>query len=535
MTRNWFRCWMSGLLLMAGPVAAQAPPPVDAYRQAVLIGVWDYDHEIHLGPMDADLQALSATFAALHFDRIVSLPNPDHLQIEAAIADAVQTANNVGNDRGVLTVIYFGGHGTMVDNNSYLLAKDFVRPANANEIIVNGGIRTDYIGEQLSGTGQPALLIVEACRNPYVPGTAPPAPAVDAGAGEEEDEAEDDEADTPMIALPGMHPGYVTLFGQTPGKLVEIAPRADGQPTVLVQAMREYAPQFGSLPALGSVVRTKVLDATVGQRHPMEPQLDARGGGELHLFYKDSERLADRALWEETSATGNAGLVQMFLVAFPTSPNIPVAKWWLREHAEAPASQPPEYVAYTPAHSAILGRPSPWFRDMRRVNKAASVRTESGQISAERIEALQRVPGTDHEYQGRTVEGREIRISGKLPSQYDVSRVSAFWKDQQATAVGCSVSQIEGGQCASVEQMAALTRSRAPEQVGTLYVAAVLDPARPAAETLAEALAIHKRLTVLGVPANAVSFRHFYKAELDTAAAPILVKRGDGNPLDQPE
>jgi hypothetical protein len=535
MARDGFGCWISGLLMMAGPVLAEPPPaPIDPYRQAILIGVWDYDHENDLGSMDSDLQALSTTFAQLNFDRVVALPNPSQQEIVAAISDAVQTAKGVGNDRGVLTVVYFGGHGTMVDNSSYLLARDFVRTANGSEIIISGGIRTDYIGEQISRAGQPALLIVEACRNPYVPGAAASPVAADEANDSDTDDDGNEEVNPPMIELPGMHPGYITLFGQTPGKLVEIAPRADGQPTVLVQAMRDYAPRFGSLPALGSVIRNHVLNATLGQRHPMEPHLDARGGGELHLFYNDNDRAADRLQWEALSAPGDAGLVRMFLAAYPTSPNVPVAKWWLRQY-EALTLQPREFVAYTPSHSAILGRRSPIFGNMRQVRIAANVHTDVGKIQSERIEALQRLPGPDQEYQGRTVDGHAFRISGQLPRQYDVSRVSAFWSDQQVTAVDCRVPQIEAGNCPSIEQIAELTRRRTPEQVGTLYIAVVLDPDRPAADTLAEALAIHARLKALGVPKNAVSFRHFYKAELDVAATQILVKRGDGNLLDNLE
>lgn len=526
MAKDWFCRWLAVLALLAGSVHAQ-PAPTDAYRQALLIGVWDYEHERDLGPMDADLRALTATFGQMNFDRIVSLPNPTQKQIESAINEAVLVASSVGGDRAVLTVVYFGGHGTMVENTSYLLAKDFIRPSDSSSIIISGGIRSDYLGEKFSQIGQPALLIVEACRNPFVPSDALPETNLDFVSS---DAPNAEDMPQPMIGLPVTYPGYVTLFGQTPGKLVEIAPRGIDEATVLVQALGELAPDFASISALGGAVRKRVMEATRGQRYPLEPHTDARGGGEIRLYYDDIQRFVDGREWNKIESRGDAELVRLFLVAYPTSPLVPVAKWRLREHEASVSEQPREYVAYTRFTNAILGRRAPIWERIRPVVIDRNVLTDAGVISGERIEALRRLPGPDQEYQGRAVGGRSFRVSGPLPNRYDVSRVAAFWSDQ-ATSVECNADEIEAGQCASIEQIAELARNQTPEQAGTLYVAAVLDPAYPAADILARAIAVDTRLEALGVPKNAVAFRHFLKAELTDATAPILIKRGDGNLL----
>ena len=157
------------VVLLSGCLRAADIAPVDPYRQAVLIGVWQYDQAPPLISMTPDLDLLEGELKAIGFDSVIKMSSPTQAGILDAMATAAAVAQQQSSTRAVLTLVYFGGHGTMVSNTSYLLAKDYSAAEDASEIIDHGGVRIDALATPFSSSGQPVLLVVDACRNAFTP------------------------------------------------------------------------------------------------------------------------------------------------------------------------------------------------------------------------------------------------------------------------------------------------------------------------------------------------------------------------------
>jgi hypothetical protein len=538
--------------------------PQDPYKQAILIGVWDYDERTYdLGSMDSDLLNLAKSFTDLEFDVVNVMRNPDQKQVDRALRDASNVAVGLGEERAILTVVYFAGHGTMVDSTSYLLTRDYAPPQDSSELALNGGIAADYIGEVFARVGQPLLLIVEACRNSFVPS----APDDLAGAGRPFFNAADG-SDTPwrttfsrelnlgagaipaemhsaflkapdamliasmeetqpprMIDVPTRNLGYAVFYGQSPGQIIEIPPRRRDQNTPLVNAIANSIQLTGIASVLFANVSDQVAAETAGQTHPLVPEYFDRGAGELYMRYDDDEREVDRRRWEKVLARDRAELVKGFLAGFRTSRYTAIAKKWLRD--EDVKSMRRQYAAAVDK-TGPSKVPSSGVREVEPVSSGLH-----GGVAippwVKNVEMVRRLPTTSPTFEVRTADGR-TKIFEHVVWVEDSTKNPDFWSGESVVPVGCDASQISSGACVEIERLAELARSSSPSQVGTIFVASILDGNRPdaVAMTFERTLAIAVRLSSLGVESGAVGFRTFYRVEIPNTASSILIRRGNG-------
>lgn len=508
---------------------ATEPAPREPFRQALLIGVWDYDHnDYDLGSFEANLLALQSAFDAYGFDRVVEpLRNPTAQQIIDAVNAAAKDASELEPERSALTVIYFIGHGTMVGHGAYLLGRDFRRPPHVSEITEYGGVQIDYLADVLGRTGQPAFLIIEACRNPLVadPDAPPPdpsaTPAADAG---------------PMIAPPSRYrAGQAVFYAQRPGGLVELIREDLRQPTPLVaalasiQAVRE---DYNEVNAMTAAVSTQVIATTGAQRYPAHPQLVQQGAsGQLFLRYSEDERSSDARRWQRTR---EAGSYQTFIAAYATSPFVPVAKWLDRRRAQSNIHAK-AYIAYSGEVQELLGRSPRWFeRGPDRANTRYSLRTTTGDRLVDRDILAMRRNEDGEGFEGRTMSGEIVLLSKVvLPSLFDASKIPEFWALGDVEAIACPAEDILSGQCPALEAAAAVALAGAQDKTGSVFVASIVDTSGDGrdVETMLDRLnAARLRLRTLGAE-DLVLFRNFYRYELPDAPGSLLLKRGDGAPL----
>jgi len=518
---------IAGLLALGGlsraadpPLPLTEPTPKDAYRQALLIGVWDYKRDTDkLGSFEANLTALEQTFDYLKFDRVLPpLRNPTANQIIASVQEIAATAAAMEAERSTLTVIYFIGHGTMVNHNAYLLGSDFHPPAHPSDITEYGGVAIDFLADELGKTGQPAFLIVEACRNPLSidPNAPPPADApIDAAR---------------MIAGPSrFHSGHAVLYAQEPGGLVELIRNDLQQPTPFAEALAKMARESNEITALSSKVSFRVATATAQQRYPTKPQLvHGRGSGHRYLRYNDLERALDTFYWNQSR---DAGSYQEFFAAFATSPFVPVAKWLEQRRAKA-KERPQSFIAYTGEVQGLLGRgPRIFSDDLDQTRSDYAFRTEDGVRFAEYELASVRRTDDSERLEGRTLAGETVTFAKtKLPRRFDASKIPDFWQLGGVEAIVCTPDEILNGACTLLESAAATAVAGTSAETGSVFVASIIDNSADdaGAGTMIERInAVRLRLRALGAE-NHVVFRNFYRYELPNAAGSMLLKRGDG-------
>lgn len=516
-------------------VALAAEEPREPYRQALLVGAWNYDRQAAapLGAMDDDLAALQQAFGAARFDRVEPLPNPTQAQFQAAIDAAAARAAEEGATRATLTVVYFAGHGAMVGNESYLLAVDYVPPLQGPELILQGGVGTSYIGRTFARLGQPAILIVEACRNAYVPGAN--ARRVDHGDGvASADEDADDDPGGVMIGAPALVGGYGTFYAQEPGQPVRLPARIPGQPSALSAAIRDNIGQFSSASLLFTVVGNQIAARSP---YPLSPEYLDKLSGDLRLFHDERSARDDLENWQSARALGR-GHVETFVYVYRTSRYLAAARQWLVEHDDGAETR--SYVAYSRGMQKYLGARvrsifSRAVTELRSASDTVAVVPAEGPGVAYPISALE-VAQVQHAGNGnfeiRTFDNR-ILETAVAPSAVDPSKVPAYWAGD-VEGIACASTTISAGGCPQVEQLARLAQ-RDPEEHGTIFVAAVFNregSPEPIDATFGRIAAIGGRLDRLGVPRGRVQFRSYFEADLDgPALAPVLVKRGTGRRL----
>lgn len=524
----------STLLLGAFVFAACAQTPVEPYRQVLLVGVWDYEHQDDLGEMDADLALLDDSFDAIKFDTIKRLRNPKWNDLDGALAAMVARAKAMRDTHGVLSVVYFSGHGTRVDESSYLLASDFVPPLVESALVVSGAMSVSYITARFRAVGEPLVIIVGACRNhftPPQPAVVLPPPVLGPWANYPR-----------MIDAPPPYLGVAVWYAQRPGLLLQIANPDPRVPTPFAQAIADVLPWEADLGTLAGAVQRRVIEATRNQTHPATPYIELSGGNIL-LAYSDDDRTRDDNAWRRARDSGREDVVQDFLARLLTSRYRVAARQWLETRASLNAQATAElFVTYTPALRRTLGTQAGELFDSALYHlqpsstEMASLSVGDRTIAAADVRRLRRLPGASISFEAALQDSEIVMIDHALPHA-DPSRLIEFWRDATPVDTGCTPPRIERGDCTDIEVLAQYLRGSVPEAAGTLFIASVAgtDATFDARKSHERVIAVTSRFNALAVRSDTYAFRSFTVNELAQARSPLLFKRGDGRAVSQLE
>lgn len=533
--------FLSGLIRAGTTVAALAAvapawsqQPADPYRQALLVGVWDYSHTAKLADMSTDLRELKRTLQSAGFDSVKTLPNASWSEFEIALYEAVAAAQKHRDERGVLTVIYFSGHGLMVDDASYLLTRDYVKPLVASNLVLSAALRVDYVAGRFAPVGEPVVMIVGTCRNaftpggatdPVIPGPVPP----------------DTERFPRMIGLPSPYFGTATWYAQRPGLLMQVADPDPAVPTPFVQAIVDSMSGKLELGLLAASVERRVRTATENQTHPLFPYVDSAGAA-IMLAYREHDRQADEYEWEIVRDVGREDLVQDFMARFLTSRYRAIARNWLdARHLARQLESATTYVTYTYGMRGTLG--AGMFENIagtldnlvpKSVDPYKQVLTEDGRhIVPAEVRVMRRLPDDGIAFEAALQDSEIVRIEGPQ-STIDPTRLVEFWNDPTATGTSCSGKAIADGACRDIEAVADFLETSDVKTAGTLFIAGVAgggDDDFDPVQSHRRLVAIAARFAARGIDERAFAFRSFNRSELPRISAPVLIKRGDGYPI----
>lgn len=136
---------------------ATASGALAAQRVALIIGVSKYDKVPALANPAKDAKLVQATLQKLGF-QVKVLTDPNRTQLIEGLGEFEETAK--GSEAAV---IYYAGHGAMIDGVNYLLPKDAV---STNKSALTGtAVESARLGQSLMGAKSVRLIILDACRN----------------------------------------------------------------------------------------------------------------------------------------------------------------------------------------------------------------------------------------------------------------------------------------------------------------------------------------------------------------------------------
>lgn len=128
-----------------------------AQRVALIIGVAKYDKVPALANPAKDAKLVQATLQKLGF-QVKVLTDPNRTQLIEGLGEFEEAAK--GSEAAV---IYYAGHGAMIDGVNYLLPKDAV---STNKSALTGtAVESARLGQSLMGAKSVRLIILDACRN----------------------------------------------------------------------------------------------------------------------------------------------------------------------------------------------------------------------------------------------------------------------------------------------------------------------------------------------------------------------------------
>jgi len=147
-----------GAVLVAVVInAAAANGAWAAQRVALIIGVSKYEKVPALANPAKDAKLVQATLQKLGF-QVTVLTDPNRIQLLEGLG-AFETAAKDSD----AAVIYYAGHGAMIDGVNYLLPKDAV--STTKTTLTASSLESASLGQALSGAKAVRLIILDACRN----------------------------------------------------------------------------------------------------------------------------------------------------------------------------------------------------------------------------------------------------------------------------------------------------------------------------------------------------------------------------------
>lgn len=128
-----------------------------AQRVALIVGVSKYEKVPSLANPAKDARLVQATLQKLGF-QVTVLNDPNRNQLIEGLGEFEEAAK--GSEAAV---IYYAGHGAMIDGVNYLLPKDAI---TTNKSALTGtSVESARLGQAMVGAKAVRLIILDACRN----------------------------------------------------------------------------------------------------------------------------------------------------------------------------------------------------------------------------------------------------------------------------------------------------------------------------------------------------------------------------------
>ena len=153
--RSWSG-W-AAIALAVGLSLGLVQSAIAAGRVALIVGVSAYDKVPVLANPAKDARLVQQTLQKLGFT-VTVLTNPTRVQLLEGLGSFEEAAK--GADAAV---VYFAGHGAMIDGVNYLLPKDAV--SSSKTALTGTAVESARLGASLVGAKYVRLVILDACRN----------------------------------------------------------------------------------------------------------------------------------------------------------------------------------------------------------------------------------------------------------------------------------------------------------------------------------------------------------------------------------
>jgi TPR repeat protein len=222
---------------------ALATAALAAPRVALVVGVSQYDKVPSLANPAKDARLVQQTLQKLGF-QVTVLTDPNRSQLIEGLGEFETAAQ--GSEAAV---IYYAGHGAMIDGVNYLLPKDAI--STTKSALTGSAVESARLGQAMLGAKAVRLIILDACRNNPT--------ATRSLGGNTRGLAR--EASTTSVQV-------VTLMAAGPGEVAQdAAPGANNSPfaLALTQGLTRPGITVGELP---SYVQAEVERMTEGQQTP---------------------------------------------------------------------------------------------------------------------------------------------------------------------------------------------------------------------------------------------------------------------------
>jgi TPR repeat protein len=153
--RRGFR-WRAVILAVALNAAAGTGAWA-ANRVALIVGVSKYDKVPSLANPSKDALLVQKTLQKLGFE-VKVLTDPNRSQLIEGLGEFEQAATGAE-----AAVIYYAGHGAMIEGVNYLLPKDAI--ATTKSALTGSAVESARLGAAMTGAKAVRLIILDACRN----------------------------------------------------------------------------------------------------------------------------------------------------------------------------------------------------------------------------------------------------------------------------------------------------------------------------------------------------------------------------------
>lgn len=214
-----------------------------AQRVALIVGVSKYEKVPALVNPAKDARLVQATLQKLGF-QVTVLNDPTRMQLIEGLGQFEEAAK--GSEAAV---IYYAGHGAMIDGVNYLLPKDAV--STSKTALTASSLESASLGQALQGAKAVRLIILDACRNN-------PTATRSLGGGTRGLAREAGPTSTSVVTLMAAAPGQVAQDG--------VAGAANSPFAIaLTQGMTRPGITVGELP---SYVQAEVERMTEGEQTP---------------------------------------------------------------------------------------------------------------------------------------------------------------------------------------------------------------------------------------------------------------------------